>query len=152
MDSNDRIPLESRVLSTARSVKTKVAVTSQAPEEKIAKIRETGANVLVVKEGRGYNVAVPHGVDLKQLFLSLKGMGMNKFLVEGGGELNWSLLRLGMVDELTVTIAPKIAGGRLATTLVEGDGFDQMSEGIKLRLERVERKKSGELVLRYRPT
>ena len=152
VDSKGRIPLESRVLSTARSIKTIVAVTSQAPEEKIAKIRETGAKVLVVKEGRGYNVAVPHGVDLKQLFLSLKGMGMNKFLVEGGGELNWSLLRLGMVDELTVTIAPKIAGGRLATTLVEGDGFDQMSEGIKLRLERVERKKSGELVLRYRPT
>jgi 2,5-diamino-6-(ribosylamino)-4(3H)-pyrimidinone 5'-phosphate reductase len=56
-----------------------------------------------------------------------------------------------MVDELNVTIAPKIAGGRLATTLVEGDGFDQVSDGIKLRLERVERKKSGELVLRYRP-
>ena len=152
VDSKGRIPLESQVLSTARSVRTIVAVTSQAPEEKIAKIRETGTEVLVVKEGSGYNVAVPHGVDLKQLFLSLESMGINKVLVEGGGELNWSLLRLGMVDELTVTIAPKIAGGRLATTLVEGDGFDQISEGIKLRLERVVRKKSGELVLRYRPT
>ena len=152
VDSKARIPLDSQVLHTAKLVRTVIAVTSQAPEERLAKIRESGAEVLVVKEGRGYNVAVPHGVDLKELFSALeKKMGVKKALVEGGGELNWSLLRLGMVDELTVTIAPKIAGGRLSTTLVEGDGFDRISEGIKLRLKQVERKKSGELVLRYRP-
>ena len=151
VDSKGRIPLESNVLKTARSVRTMVAVTSQAPEEKIGKIRETGAEVVVVSEGSGKTVAVPHGVNLKELFSMLKIMGMNRVLVEGGGELNWSLLRLGMVDELSITIAPKIAGGRLATTLVEGDGFDQISDGIKLMLGRVERKKSGELVLHYRP-
>lgn len=151
VDSRGRTPVESNVLRTAAEVRTIVAVTSQAPADKVAKIREAGAEVLVVREGRGYNVAVPHGVDLKELFSSLKSMGMKKVLVEGGGELNWSLLRLGMVDELTVTIAPKIAGGRLATTIVEGDGFDRMSDGIRLRLARVERKKSGELVLLYRP-
>jgi 2,5-diamino-6-(ribosylamino)-4(3H)-pyrimidinone 5'-phosphate reductase len=57
-----------------------------------------------------------------------------------------------MVDELIVTIAPKIAGGRLATTLVEGDGVDQMGHGIRLELDHVERKKkTGELVLYYKP-
>jgi 2,5-diamino-6-(ribosylamino)-4(3H)-pyrimidinone 5'-phosphate reductase len=151
VDSKARIPLDSQVLRTASETSTIIAVTPQAPDDKVDKIRETGAQVLVVRAGKGYNVAVPHGVDLKELFSILEKMGMEKVLVEGGGELNWSLLRLGMVDELNVTIAPKIAGGRLATTLVEGDGFDQVSDGIKLRLERVERKKSGELVLRYRP-
>jgi 2,5-diamino-6-(ribosylamino)-4(3H)-pyrimidinone 5'-phosphate reductase len=151
VDSKGRIPVDSQVLRTASDVNTIVAVTSQAPEDKLDKIRETGAQVFVVRAGKGYNVAVPHGVDLKELFSILEKKGIRKVLVEGGGELNWSLLRLGMVDELTVTIAPKIAGGRLATTLVEGDGFDQVSEGIKLKLDRVERKKSGELVLRYRP-
>jgi 2,5-diamino-6-(ribosylamino)-4(3H)-pyrimidinone 5'-phosphate reductase len=73
--------------------------------------------VLVIREGkRGESAAVPHGVNLKELFRRLDKMGMKKVLVEGGGELNWSLLRLGLVDELTVTIAPRIAGGRLATT------------------------------------
>lgn len=151
VDSSGRIPLGSHVLRTAREVRTIMAVTSQAPADKIAKIRGAGAEVLVVREGRGYNVAVPHGVDLKELFSTLEEMGMKKVMVEGGGELNWSLLRLGMVDELTVTIAPKIAGGRLATTLVEGDGIDQMSDSIKLRLARVKRNKSGELVLLYHP-
>jgi 2,5-diamino-6-(ribosylamino)-4(3H)-pyrimidinone 5'-phosphate reductase len=151
VDSRGRIPLESQVLKTASTIRTMVAVTGQAPPGKITQIRNTGASVLVVSEGKGENAAVPHGVDLKELFKALEKMGLSKILVEGGGELNWSLLRLGMVDELIVTVAPKIAGGRLATTLVEGDGFDQISRGIQLELKRVERKKTGELVLHYRP-
>ncbi|MCI0423867.1 MAG: 2,5-diamino-6-(ribosylamino)-4(3H)-pyrimidinone 5'-phosphate reductase [Acidobacteria bacterium] len=150
VDSKGRIPLDSQVLRTAADVRTIVAVTGQAPEEKLEKIRRAGAEVLVVREGKGQAAAVPHGVNLKELFASLEKMGLRKVLVEGGGELNWSLLRLGMVDELIVTIAPKIAGGRLATTLVEGDGADRIAQGIRLRLRQVERKKkTGELLLRY---
>ena len=70
-------------------------------------------------------------------------------MVEGGGELNWSLLRLGLVNELKVTVAPKIAGGRLATTLVEGDGFDEVAQGVQLKLKKIEQKKTSELVLHY---
>lgn len=151
VDSKGRIPLESNVLRTAKEGRTIIAVTSQAQEAKLSRIRQAGAEVIVVKQGSGPNVAVPQGVDLKEMFLMLEKMGIRKVLVEGGGELNWSLLRLRVVDELVVTIAPKIAGGRLATTLVEGDGFDRISDGIKLKLVRVERKKTGELVVHYRP-
>jgi 2,5-diamino-6-(ribosylamino)-4(3H)-pyrimidinone 5'-phosphate reductase len=135
---------------TASKVKTIVAVTDQAPEEKIMKLRDMGAQVLVISEGKkGQSAAVPHGVNLKLLFRKLEKMGLKTILVEGGGELNWSLLRLGLVDELTVTVAPKIAGGRLATTLVEGDGFDEIAQGVRLQLKKIERKKTSELVLHY---
>ena len=150
VDSRGRIPLDSQVLRTAGKVRTIVAVTDQAPEDKIRKIRSVGAEVLVVSEGKKGQTAVPHGVNLKELFLTLEKMGLRKVLVEGGGELNWSLLHLGLVDELVVTVAPKIAGGRLAITLVEGDGFDKISQGMQLKLGTVERKKSGELVLYYK--
>src|SRR5919108_735551 len=53
------------------------------------------------------------------------------------------------VEAIIVAIAPKIAGGRLATTLVEGDGFDEIAQGIQLKLKNIERKKTGELVLHY---
>ena len=77
------------------------------------KLRFMGAQVLVISEGkRGESGAVPHGVDLKLLFRKLEKRGLKTILVEGGGELNWSLLRLGLVNELKVTVAPKIAGGR----------------------------------------
>jgi 2,5-diamino-6-(ribosylamino)-4(3H)-pyrimidinone 5'-phosphate reductase len=151
VDSRGRIPVDSQIMRTASKIKTIVAVTSQAPEERIRKLEDMGAQVLVVSEGkRGQSAAVPHGVNLKELFRRLGKMGLRRVLVEGGGELNWSLLRLGLVSELTVTIAPKIAGGRLATTLVEGDGFDKIAQGIRLKLKKVEQKKSGELLLHYK--
>lgn len=150
VDSRGRIPLDSQIMYTAPKVKTIVAVTDQAPEEKIMKLRFMGAQVLVIREGKkGESAAVPHGVDLKLLFRKLEKRGLKTILVEGGGELNWSLLRLGLVNELKVTVAPKIAGGRLATTLVEGEGFDEVAQGVKLKLKKIERKKTGELVLHY---
>jgi 2,5-diamino-6-(ribosylamino)-4(3H)-pyrimidinone 5'-phosphate reductase len=152
VDSRGRIPIDSQIMLTASKIRTIVAVTDQAPEKKIHKLEDMCANVLVISEGkRGQSAAVPHGVNLKELFGKLEKMGLRSILVEGGGELNWSLLRLGLIDELTVTIAPKIAGGRLATTLVEGDGFDEIAQGIRLKLNNVEEwKKTGELLLHYK--
>lgn len=151
VDSRGRIPIDSQIMRTAYKIRTIVAVTNQAPEEKIHNLEYMGAQVMVISEGeKGQSAAVPHGVNLKELFRRLEKAGLRKILVEGGGELNWSLLRLGLVDELTVTIAPKIAGGRLATTLVEGDGFDKVVQGIRLRLKQVVQKRTGELILHYK--
>ena len=151
VDSRGRTPLDSQIMRTAFKVKTIVAVTDKAPEEKLMELRDMGAEVLVISEGKkGRSAAVPHGVNLKLLFRKLENRGLKKILVEGGGELNWSLLHLWLVDELTITIAPKIAGGRLATTLVEGDGFDEIAQSIRLTLKKIERKKGGELVLYYK--
>lgn len=151
VDSRGRIPIDSQIMHTATKIRTIVAVTDQAPEEKIRTLEELGAQVMVVSEGKkGQSAAVPHGVNLKELFRRLEKMRLRRILVEGGGELNWSLLRLGLVDELIVTISPKIAGGRLATTLVEGDGFDEIAQGISLKLKRMEQKNTGELILHYK--
>jgi len=151
VDSRGRIPIDSQIMRMATKIKTIIAATDQAPKEKILKLEDMGAQVLVISEGkRGQSAAVPHGVNLKDLFRRLEKMRLRRILVEGGGELNWSLLHLGFVDELTVTIAPKIAGGRLATTLVEGDGFDEIAQAIRLKLGKVQRKKTGELLLHYK--
>ena len=95
-------------------------------------------------------VAGTKTVDLKELFFILKKMGFNKILVEGGGELNWSILQLRIVNELMVTVAPRIVGGRTATTLVEGDGYERISDGIKMELIKVSRQNNGEVVLYYK--
>jgi 2,5-diamino-6-(ribosylamino)-4(3H)-pyrimidinone 5'-phosphate reductase len=129
-------------LRTAREIRTLVAASKQASAADIERIRETGAEV---------TVAGDKAVDIKALFSKLeKKMGFKKILVEGGGELNWSVLSLGLADELILTIAPRVAGGRLATTLVEGDGYDAISQGPKFRLVRVQKTGAGELVLFYR--
>ena len=69
-------------------------------------------------------------------------------MVEGGGELNWGFVRDDLVDEVNVTIAPCLLGGRLAPTLLEGDGLT-MSGRRRLALIGVERVED-ELYCRYR--
>jgi 2,5-diamino-6-(ribosylamino)-4(3H)-pyrimidinone 5'-phosphate reductase len=59
-------------------------------------------------------------------------------LVEGGGDLNWGFVSDDLVDEIYVTIAPALMGGRNAPTLLEGDGF-AMSDRRRLRLVDVDR-------------
>ncbi|HZB98381.1 MAG TPA: 2,5-diamino-6-(ribosylamino)-4(3H)-pyrimidinone 5'-phosphate reductase [Nitrososphaeraceae archaeon] len=141
VDSIGRIPLDSKILKSASKINTIVAVTKQASDERVDKIKSAGAIVIV---------AGTKTVDLKELFFILKKMGFNKILVEGGGELNWSILQLGIVNELMVTVAPRIVGGRTATTLVEGDGYERISDGIKMELIKVSRQNNGEVVLYYK--
>lgn len=141
IDSMGRIPLDSQILRTASKIKTIVAVTKLAHMNVRRKIKKTGAIVIVA----GTNT-----VDLKRVLWTIQKMGIKKILVEGGGEINWSLFSLGIVNELIVTIAPKIVGGRQATTLVEGEGYSRVSQGLKLQLKKVRMQNGGELVLHYK--
>ena len=141
VDSIGRIPLDSKILKSASKINTIVAVTKRASDERVDKFKSAGEIVIV---------SGTRTVDLKELFFILKKMGFNKILVEGGGELNWSILQLGIVNELMVTVAPRIVGGRTATTLVEGDGYERISDGIKMELIKVSRQNNGEVVLYYK--
>ena len=49
---------------------------------------------------------------------------VEQLLIEGGGQVNFDLFRAGLIDEVYLTLCPKIIGGRDVTTSVEGDGFD----------------------------
>jgi 2,5-diamino-6-(ribosylamino)-4(3H)-pyrimidinone 5'-phosphate reductase len=140
IDSTARIPLQSKILKSAHRIKTIVAVTRRAKNTRIKKIQSTGAMIMI---------AGNKDVDLKIVFAQLNKIGFKKILVEGGGEINWSVLRLGIVNELIVTIAPRIVGGRSATTIVEGLGYSKMSEGIKMNLEKIVTQDAGEIVLYY---
>ena len=71
----------------------------------------------------------------------------NGCCVEGGGELNWAFLRDDLIDELHVTIAPVLLGGREAPTLLEGEGLAMRAQR-KLRLEELHRE-GDELYCRY---
>ncbi len=66
---------------------------------------------------------------------------VKRLLCEGGGELNAAVFRAGLVDELHLTICPKIFGGRRAPTIADGYGFEQLARAAKLELTSMRRKK-----------
>lgn len=137
VDSRARIPLNARVFSSDAA--TIIAVSKKAKQDKIKKIRKK-AEVLICGERK---------VDLKRLLTLLYKKGITSVLLEGGGTLNWSMLKQGLVDEVRVAIAPRIIGGKHAATLVEGQGFNLISEGVKLKLKK-HYKLGEDLILEYK--
>lgn len=68
----------------------------------------------------------------------LGGMGIDSIFLEGGGQLNETFLRNGLIDEVYAFVAPKLVGGKEAKTPVEGQGFARMSEAVELKNVEVE--------------
>ena len=75
--------------------------------------------------------------------------GVKRLLCEGGGDLNDSLLRAGVVDEVNLTICPLILGGREAPTVADGIGFEQLADARQFKLKSKKQVKN-ELFLVYR--
>jgi riboflavin-specific deaminase-like protein len=65
--------------------------------------------------------------------------GVKRLLCEGGGELNAALFRAGLVDEVHLTICPKIFGGRNAPTIAEGKGFRRLAEATPFQMKSFKR-------------
>ena len=63
--------------------------------------------------------------------------------------MNWSMLESKLVDEIRVTIAPMIVGGKEAITLAEGAGVDDIHGSIGLSLIKLSRN-GREVKLRYK--
>lgn len=78
----------------------------------------------------------------------LEDRGVKRLLIEGGGELNYSFFEAGLVDELYLTVTPRIIGGRSAPTPVDGTGFLQATHR-KLTLVS-SRRRGDEVFLKYR--
>ena len=70
--------------------------------------------------------------------------GVKRLLCEGGGELNEALFRADLVDEINLTICPKIFGGRTAPTIADGIGFQRLADAGKFELNSIKRR-NGEL-------
>jgi riboflavin-specific deaminase-like protein len=88
-------------------------------------------------------------VELKAAMATLFELGLRRVLVEGGGSLNFELLRLGLVDEVQVYLAPLIFGGASAPTLADGDGLPR-AQALQLVRTDFEPDAYGGVLLRYK--
>ncbi|MGQ9721369.1 MAG: 2,5-diamino-6-(ribosylamino)-4(3H)-pyrimidinone 5'-phosphate reductase [Candidatus Jordarchaeum sp.] len=141
VDSKARTPLNARVITVRPDLETIIAVTSKASKKNIDELQKKGAKILVSGDGEK--------VDLELLMEKLFDLGVRKLMLEGGGNLNWGMLSKGLVDELRIAISPVIVGGKEAVSLVEGEGFNRVSESVNLKL--INNKKVGKcLVLTFK--
>lgn len=64
---------------------------------------------------------------------------VQNLLCEGGGEINAALLQANLVDEIYLTLCPKIFGGRTAPTMADGTGVEQLADVTRLKLKSAHR-------------
>lgn len=134
VDSRGRTPPSAAVLRG--DAETIVCTAERAPQSARADLAAAGASLVTAGEDR---------VDLTRAFGTLQERhGIDAVLVEGGGELIFSLFAAGLVDRVTAFVGPLVIGGRDAPTLADGEGF---VEGFpELALEGVERLGDGVLL------
>jgi len=133
------IPLESDFIKAgpARAV---IFTTSRTSISQLETLRADGVEVFVDDMPR---------VDLQKMMGTLGELGVKRLMVEGGGTINFELLRLGLVDELMIYIAPMIFGGENTPTLASGFGLVR-NEAIAMKLKNVETHEDGGVLLTYK--
>ena len=148
-DSRLRLPENAQICRTAQQYDTIVACALNEdveswPEElraKAERLRQQGVEVWSVPSQNG-------SVDLQELVKRLGKRGIDSILLEGGGTLNESALRAGVVQEVNAFVAPKIFGGK-ARSPVEGTGVDLPQEALQMEMKQV-RQVGGDLLITYR--
>lgn len=119
-DRRARIPMESQLVRTAHESPLVIAYANGADEEKLELLRDAGAIL--------WNCNT-----LSELIQRAGAEQIDSILLESGGTLSEGMLREGLIDEVMAFIAPKIIGGKMAKTPVEGDGAEMMSQAILLK-------------------
>jgi 2,5-diamino-6-(ribosylamino)-4(3H)-pyrimidinone 5'-phosphate reductase len=104
----------------------------------------------VLKEkGISYIVTGKETVHLaKAVSLLHDRFGIKRLLLEGGGNINGGFLQAGLIDEISLLLAPGIDGRREIATVF--DGIEpQARKSVQLKFKSVEKRKNGILWIRY---
>jgi diaminohydroxyphosphoribosylaminopyrimidine deaminase/5-amino-6-(5-phosphoribosylamino)uracil reductase len=125
LDSTLRLPLESKLVSTADN-DLLIVTTSAASKERRRALESRGVEVRVFDGPRGR-------VDIRDV-ISLLGAERKciSVMIEAGSKVNWAALDAGAVDKVFIYFAPKILGGVQSLPLVGGTGKLRRSDAIEL--------------------
>ena len=130
-DDNLRIPMDSQIVRTAKDIDTIIVSGNRNYDKRKAEELEAAGCRVLIKTGENGKV------DIKALMQELGKDGIDSILVEGGGTLNYSILKSGCVNELKVYMAPKIFGGA-AKSPVGGEGVEFPSDAWEFVIADIE--------------
>lgn len=143
LDSKLRIPLTCQLVKTADRYRTIIFALNEARTEKESRLKSM--SVEVVRVGAGDNGRI----SLAEVCKGLAERDITSVLLEGGGELNSSLLKEGFVDKIVFFYAPKIIGGKNASNLIAGKGVDFLKDAYRIDITSVRKLKEDICVEGY---
>ena len=123
-DTNLRTPLNANIVTTNDAAPTLIA-TAVTEVERHKPYLDAGCEIMVLPQKDNH-------IDLNILMIKLGERQIDSLLLEGGGTLNWSALKSGIVNKIQSYIAPKVFGGS-GTSPVEGLGVTHPNEAFRLK-------------------
>jgi len=126
LDGNLRIPLDCKLLASAKKVPVIILTSQQALRENprvVEKVTQKGAEVLAYPDAEGRS-------NLYFLTSELAKRGVAQLLVEGGPTVIASFLKQRLADEIVVYITPKILGAQGGVAITES--MAELTEAVGL--------------------
>lgn len=136
LDSSLRIPEESKLVKTAFDAPVIVCALKKNEaykefNEKKERLEEKGVKVLLFND-------CDNEVDIEEMLRTLGKMDIDGILVEGGGKVNSTFLKLGKVDRVHMYIGGKIFGGTGRFTPMNGFGVNEVEDALILEEPEIE--------------
>ena len=132
VDSKLRLPLESRVVQTAKD--DVLVLCSFAEEKRKKQLQDHGLRVEQIPKAAADGRPAMTGIAQR-----LGEMEITSLLIEGGAMINWTALASGLVDKVFLYYAPKILAGSGSVPFAAGDGFPRMSDAAYVKSIRLHR-------------
>ncbi len=123
LDSTLRLPLDSRVVQTAKE--DVIVFCTFAESHKRRELERAGVKIFQVRSERGRP-------DMGEVMRLLGKSEIVSLIVEGGSLANWTVLNQGCVDKVFLYYAPKILGGTESVPLAGGAGYRRLAEAVTL--------------------
>jgi diaminohydroxyphosphoribosylaminopyrimidine deaminase / 5-amino-6-(5-phosphoribosylamino)uracil reductase len=133
LDSKLRIPLGCELVKTAASYKTIIFTLPDARADKGERLKSLGVEVIRVEPNDAGRIS------LHRICEELYQKQIMSVIVEGGGEVNSSFLKEGLVDKFILFYGPLFIGGKAASNLVAGKGIDFLKDAHKLEISSVKK-------------
>lgn len=92
-------------------------------------------------------------IDFDDLFQKLKELGVDQLTIQSGGEMNTELMRSGLIDQVSIVVAPVMVGGNVTPTLLDGKSLETVNDLKLLRpleLVSVDKLEGSYLHLKYK--
>jgi diaminohydroxyphosphoribosylaminopyrimidine deaminase / 5-amino-6-(5-phosphoribosylamino)uracil reductase len=125
LDSQLRLPLDSKMARSAAGDVVLVTTSASAPDRR--KLMEDHGIEVLIFDGRGGRSDLRSVIDwlARRRYLSL--------MIEAGSKVNWAALESACIDRVFFYYGPKILGGLEALPLAGGIGRRRRSDAIRIR-------------------
>jgi riboflavin biosynthesis pyrimidine reductase len=108
----------------------------------IQQLEEKGINFILAGTGEH--------IDLSLALHKLYELGYRKLGLSGGGAINGAFLRQGLIDEVSLVIAPLAIGGTTTPSIFDSKDLEELEGATCLKLNNMKTVGSGSVWLHYK--